>query len=308
MKPPAIKVEIIHIEGPLKGTIQEFVEPVIEIGRHPECHVCFPKDMNTISRKHAEIRREGNRFMAIDHSTNGTLVNGKMIQELILKDGDVLTISENGPKISILTTIIKENELPSELVQPQTPSRPVPETPTQKHYPDEHVELPPPVSAFSEKPTPLPKDKQEIPPKVPVQNLQQSFVIQFGPKIKSFQTLPITLGVGPECDFTIDHPEILSQHAQIYYSGDSYHIKDLSGRGLITINSKSVSDEAPLIADTCVSMSNTGPTFQFLGEGRLAEIETSPHSGSTRDRLGSQRNKDAGKAEKKTSFWSFKKK
>ena len=308
MKPPAIKVEIIHIEGPLKGTIQEFFDPVIEIGRHPECHVCFPKDMNTISRKHAEIRREGNRFMAIDHSTNGTLVNGKPIQEFILKDGDVLTISENGPKISVLTTIIKENELPPELIQPKPPSRPVPEAPIQNHYPDEHIESVPPASVFSqEQPTPV-KDRQDIPPKVPVQNIQQSFVIQFGPKIKSFQTLPITLGVGPECDFTIDHPAILSQHAQIYYSGNSYHIKDLSGRGLLTINGKSVSDEAPLVADTCVSMSNTGPTFQFLGEGRLAEIETSPHAGSTPDSPGSQRNNDAGKAGKKTSFWSFKKK
>lgn len=304
MKPPAIKVEIIHIEGPLKGTIQEFFEPVIEIGRHPECHVCFPKDMNTISRKHAEIRREGNRFMAIDHSTNGTLVNGKSIQELILKDGDVLTISENGPKISVLTTIIKENELPPELIQPQTPPRILPETPVQNHYPDEHIESAPPASVFSQEQPPPEKDRQDMPPKITIQNLEKSFVIQFGPKIKSFQTLPITLGIGPECDFAIDHPAILSQHAQIYYSDNRYHIKDLSGRGLITINGKSVSDEAPLVADTCISMSNTGPTFQFLGEGRLAEIETSPHSDSTPD----SPNNGVGKAGKKTSFWSFKKK
>ena len=304
MKPPAIKVEIIHIEGPLKGTIQEFFEPVIEIGRHPECHVCFPKDMNTISRKHAEIRREGNRFMAIDHSTNGTLVNGKSIQELILKDGDVLTISEKGPKISVPTTIIKENELPPEPVQPQTPPRILPETPVQNHYPDEHIESVPPASVFSQEPSAPDKNRQDIPPKVVVQSLQQSFVIQFGPKIKSFQTLPITLGIGPECDFAIDHPEILAQHAQIYYSDNRYHIKDLSGRGLITIDGKSLSGEAPLVADTCVSMSNTGPTFQFLGEGRLAEIETSPNTDSSRESL----NNGAGKAGKNTPFWSFKKK
>lgn len=304
MKPPAIKVEIIHIEGPLKGTIQEFFEPVIEIGRHPECHVCFPKDMNTISRKHAEIRREGNRFMAIDHSTNGTLVNGKSIQEIILRDGDVLTISENGPKISVLTTILKDNELQPESIEPQAPSHTLPETPAQNIYPDEHIESAPPASVFAQETPPPEKDQQDIPPRLPVQNLQQSFVIQFGPKIKSFQTLPITLGIGPECDFAIDHPAILSQHAQIYYSDNRYHIKDLSGRNLITINGKSISDEAPLVADTCISMSVTGPTFQFLGEGRLAEIETSPHSDSTPD----SPDNGVGKTGKKASFWSFKKK
>lgn len=308
MKPPSIKVEIIHIEGPLKGTIQEFFDPVIAIGRHPDCHVCFPGDMNTVSRKHAEIRREGNRFMVIDHSTNGTLVNGKPIQQLILKDGDVLTISENGPKISVLTTIIKENELPPEPVQPQTQSRPIPETPVKNHYPEEHIESVPTASVLPEKQSTPQKDSLDLPPESAVESIQQSFVIQFGPKIKSFRTLPITLGAGPECDFTIDHPAILSQHAQIYYRGNSYHIKDLSGRGLITINGKTVSDEAQLIADTCVSMSDTGPTFQFLGDGRLAEIETSPDSGSTRGSQGFLKNHDTGKTGKKSSFWSFKKK
>ncbi len=303
MKPPAIKVEIIHIEGPLKGTIQEFFDPVIEIGRHPECHVCFPKDMNTISRKHVEIRREGNRFMAVDHSTNGTLVNGKSIQEVILKDGDVLTLSEKGPKISILTTIIKEDELPPQLIQQQTSIPSPPEAPARSHYPEESVRKSPPVDDLS--PTPFPKknERQDLTPRAVVENTQKPFVIQFGAQIKSFQTLPITLGKSSECDFVIEHSALLAEHAQIYYYDNSYHIKDLTGRGLVAINGKSLSDEASLVADTCVSLSDTGPTFQFLGEGRLAEIETLPHV----DDAGNSLNGSEEKSKKK-SFWPFTKK
>lgn len=308
MKPPAIKVEIIHIEGPLKGTIQEFFDPVIEIGRHPDCHVCFPKDLNTISRRHAEIRREGNRFMAVDHSTNGTLVNGKSIQELILKAGDVLTIGENGPKISVLTTIIKEDELPPELSQPQTPPAPLPETSTRKYYPEGSVHIPPPASAPVQQPPPQKDEKQDISPNTSVQPIQKPFVIQFGPQIKSFQTLPITLGSGSECDFTIEHPAILAQHAQIYYLDNSYHIKDLTGRGLVTINGKLLPNAAPLIPDTCISLSNTGPTFQFLGDGRLAEIEASPQTDVALDNPVSHGSNNPAERGGKKSFWPFTKK
>ena len=308
MKPPAIKVEIIHIEGPLKGTIQEFFDPVIEIGRHSECHVCFPNDMNTISRRHAEIRREGNRFMAVDHSTNGTIVNGKSIQELILKDGDVLTIGENGPTISVLTTIIKEHDLPPELSQPPDPPPSLPEVPIKHHYPEEPEPFSPPSGALPQQPPPQKDEKQDISPKTSEQPIKKPFVIQFGPQIKSFHTLPITLGSGSECDFTIEHPAILAQHAQIYYFDNSYHIKDLTGRGLVTINGKLLSDKAPLISDTCISLSNTGPTFQFLGEGRLAEIEASPHTDVPLNKLDSYGNNTPGEKGKKKSFWPFTKK
>ncbi|MCW5214022.1 FHA domain-containing protein [Desulfobulbus sp. US5] len=105
MNIPAIKIQLIHIDGPLKGKIHEFSEDVVLLGRHPECHIVFPETCAAISRKHAEIRREGNRFKLIDKSTNGTLVNGKQQKEVFLKNGDVLILAEkNGPKVSFLTT------------------------------------------------------------------------------------------------------------------------------------------------------------------------------------------------------------
>jgi len=100
MKAPVIVVQLVHIYGPLKGEIQEFSESMILIGRHPSCHVLFPKDVAIVSRRHAQIVREGNRFKLIDQSDNGTFVNGKRVKEAYLKDGDVLIFAEGGPKVS----------------------------------------------------------------------------------------------------------------------------------------------------------------------------------------------------------------
>jgi pSer/pThr/pTyr-binding forkhead associated (FHA) protein len=96
--PPVIVMQLVHIFGPLKGEIQEFTDPVISIGRNPGCHLRFPAELTTISRKHAEIVREGNQFRLIDHSANGTFVNGKQVKEAVLRDGDVLELVRGGPR------------------------------------------------------------------------------------------------------------------------------------------------------------------------------------------------------------------
>ncbi|WDP92888.1 MAG: FHA domain-containing protein [Desulfobacter sp.] len=102
-QPLAIIVQLVHIHGPLKGGIQEFDGSEITIGRHPSSDLVFPKDLVVISRNHARIQREGNRFKIIDTSTNGTFVNGSRVTEAWLKNGDVIFFTEGGPKVSFLT-------------------------------------------------------------------------------------------------------------------------------------------------------------------------------------------------------------
>src|SRR5919202_5171961 len=56
------------------------VEEPITIGRLPECDIVL-SDPN-VSRRHAEIRRQGTDFVVVDlDSTNGTRVNGAGIKE-----------------------------------------------------------------------------------------------------------------------------------------------------------------------------------------------------------------------------------
>lgn len=262
-QPPVIVVQLIHILGPMKGEIQEFVDPVITIGRHPSCHLRFPADLTTISRKHAEIIREGNQFKLVDHSTNGTFVNGKRVTETYLKNGDVLTFAEEGgPKVSFLTQV---KEMPAEMPEIKVATPPPPPPPPRREtWPEPSPRTPEIKPRYA--PPEIPRQEEIF-----VQPVKANLVIQYGPTLRSFKQLPITIGKNPRCDFKIEHPAVLDQHAQIFFTQGQYWVKDLTGKGLLRINRQPVSIQAPLKLNDDLSLSPQGPAFRFIGEGRLVE-------------------------------------
>jgi pSer/pThr/pTyr-binding forkhead associated (FHA) protein len=269
--PPLIVVQFVHLHGPLKGEIQEFSGETITIGRHPESRLRFPPDLGIVSRKHAEIIREGNRFKLVDLSANGTFVNGKKVKEVYLKDGDVLTFAEGGPKVSFLTQMKQE--------QAETrPPSPLP--PDREEVPRVVVKEPsvPSVEPPLEEPTPVPVEVTKVP-----------VVFQYGPTLRSFKQLPITLGKHPSCQLTLDHPGILDMHAQIFFGLDQYWVKDLTGKGMVLVNGQPVRLQTPLGANDLMSLSPQGPVFRFLGEGRFAEAEdASPQAPDASPKDGKQ--------------------
>lgn len=255
---PAIIVQLIHIEGPMKGQILELSDHEISIGRHPSCQLKFPPDFNIISRKHATIIRDGNRFKLTDHSSNGTIVNGRRIKETYLKDGDVLTISEGGPKISFLTRMGEPSSVP------QTREAPPPSPVEEIVVPPVQVEEPP-------KPAPQPPPMSPEPAN-PVQETREPLIIQYGPTLRSFD-LPLKIGKHPDSGFFLDQAEILDFHAEIYFSGGQYLVRDLTGKQMISINNIPVGEGAALRQNDELALSSSGPFFQFLGNGRLSEVE-----------------------------------
>jgi hypothetical protein len=61
------------------------------IGRLPDCAV--PLSDPQVSRQHAEVRRGPDGFRVVDlGSTNGTTVNGSIVSEQALRDGDVISV------------------------------------------------------------------------------------------------------------------------------------------------------------------------------------------------------------------------
>jgi pSer/pThr/pTyr-binding forkhead associated (FHA) protein len=270
---PVIVVQLIHILGPMKGEIQEFSEGEISIGRDPSCSLCFPADLTAISRKHARITREGNQFRLIDASSNGTYVNGKRVQETSLKNGDVLEFAEGGPKVSFLSEIREGQPVteapavaPPEEIQQEPEIRPVQEPPPQYIPPEE----PEPVQQK------VREQKIEEPEHVPPQKVNMPLIIQYGPTLRSYRELPVTIGRSPKCDFVMDHSAIYDQHAQIFFTQNSYWIKDLTGQQPIHINGQPVFFQAQLNMNDEISLSQQGPVFRFLGEGRLAEVAPPP--------------------------------
>jgi pSer/pThr/pTyr-binding forkhead associated (FHA) protein len=255
---PKIAVRLVHFEGPLKGEVQEFVEESILIGRHPSCHVVFPADQRTIHRKHALIVREGNRYKVISQGVNGTFVNGKRVEEAFLNEGDVLMFAPGGPKLSFFSEATPE-QYPKDDLTYQSPQK----------EPATSADAPPPRSpaVFSAPPEPRP-ERDDL-----IQKAQVPLMIQYGPTLKSFKELPISLGKNLGCDYVLNHPAILDRHAQFFFADAQYCLKDLTGKSLISINGVPIHSHAPLKINDRISMSSQGPAFIFLGEGRLAEVD-----------------------------------
>lgn len=263
--PPAIVVQLFHIKGPvpLNGKEAGFYGSSISIGRHPNCHLRFSSDLTYISRQHAEILREGNQFKLIDRSTNGTFVNGKRVKEVFLKDGDVLMFGEGGPQVSFLTQM--EEGVSEKEVSPVTSLR---EPGREVRVEVVEVESPLPPRAPAEI-----KPIRTETPEVSAQSANAPLIIQYGPTIRSFKQLPITIGKSPKCEYPLDHPALSDQHAQVFFSENQYWVKDLTGQKLIRINRQPIGFQAPLRSNDELALSPRGPLFRFFGEGRLGEIE-----------------------------------
>lgn len=324
--PPNITVQLVHIQGPLKGEIQNFSEPLIAIGREPECGVRFPGDMVSVSRRHARIVREGNRFKLVDESTNGTFLNGKEISEAFLTPGDVITLSEeSGPKFSFLTEM--SEDLPADKETPplpepaprESPPPAPPRTAVEPEIPAAPPESPPPPFAREPEPVspPDPPPSAPFPESAPhrepspepatpppsagppppddreIERVKKPLAVQFGPTLRAFKELPILVGRHPDCDWEIVHDAILDRHARIFFHGNRYWIKDLTGKGSVRVNGQGAGGGLALSADDRIELAPGGPFFQFMAGGRLLEVEPPPFS------LGSapEANADGGEPE-----------
>lgn len=73
------------------GRKVEMEEDTVAIGRLPGCTIVL--DDPNVSRRHAEIRRQGGDAVLVDlGSTNGTLVNGVAVRRHRLEHGDRITL------------------------------------------------------------------------------------------------------------------------------------------------------------------------------------------------------------------------
>jgi len=243
-----------------------------------------------ISRKHAHIIREGNRFKLVDSSTNGTFVNGTKIDESWLKNGDVIFFTEGGPKVSFLT---RQGETAQAVSAPPSQAHPLPEVqpPLSQIQPVVHPQPvhPQPVHPQPVHPQPVhsqpvhsqpvhsqpahpPQQQTAPPPEIRVEPVRAPLVIQYGVVLKSFNELPITIGSSTDCDLPLEHPSLAAQHAQIFFSQGSYRIKDLTGQNSILINNQPILSPAALTPGDKLFFTATGPAFQFMEGGRMAEI------------------------------------
>jgi S1-C subfamily serine protease len=86
------------------GEVQQIIVDYIELGRDPKCQVRFGDDMTTVSRRHASIAADGDKWLLTHLSrSNPTLVNGRpMTTTHYLQNGDEIQLSPDGPKMGFL--------------------------------------------------------------------------------------------------------------------------------------------------------------------------------------------------------------
>jgi len=90
---PAGSALLIVQRGPNAGSRFLLDTDVVTAGRHPDSDI-FLDDV-TVSRRHAEFRREGDRTKVRDvGSLNGTYVNRDRIDEVVLSGGDEVQIGK----------------------------------------------------------------------------------------------------------------------------------------------------------------------------------------------------------------------
>jgi len=88
---------VIVRRGPAAGTKFTMDGDIVTVGRHPQSDI-FLNDI-TVSRRHAELRRQGTpgagRYEVTDlGSLNGTYVNRARVDSSVLSSGDELQIGK----------------------------------------------------------------------------------------------------------------------------------------------------------------------------------------------------------------------
>ncbi|WP_416234341.1 FHA domain-containing protein [Lentzea sp. NEAU-D7] len=92
-RPTGVATPSLTVEGRDPVTVA-LTEPVVVIGRDRGCGVVL--DDITVSRRHAELRREGNAVVLTDlGSLNGTYLNRTPVDSAVLHDGDTIWIGDH---------------------------------------------------------------------------------------------------------------------------------------------------------------------------------------------------------------------
>ena len=86
------------------GESQKIIIDQIELGRGHDCQVRFDETFETVSRRHAAIIRDGDRWKLVQLSTtNTTFLNGRAIDtEWYLQNGDEIQLAVGGPRLGFI--------------------------------------------------------------------------------------------------------------------------------------------------------------------------------------------------------------
>jgi S1-C subfamily serine protease len=96
-----MKAIFVHLSGSKRGKTESFTDSKIGIGTDSSCNLRFNllTDKNT-SPLHAEINLKECDYILKDlDSSKGTFINNRLIEEVVIHDGDLIEFGDNGPRV-----------------------------------------------------------------------------------------------------------------------------------------------------------------------------------------------------------------
>lgn len=93
------------------GESQKIIIDEVELGRDSNCQVRFDESFPTVSRRHAAIIKDGDKWKLVQLSkTNSTFLNGRPIDnEWYLENGDEIQLSVGGPRLGFIVPVGKQS-------------------------------------------------------------------------------------------------------------------------------------------------------------------------------------------------------
>lgn len=143
-------IRLTQTFGAHSGRVREFDQDTVRCGRLPTNDLAFdPHADLDASGNHAEIRREGQRWIIVDAgSRNGTLVNGRPVQRQTLENDDEIEFGTGGPRVKVE---IVQGAIPAGAIrnaQPTAPATPI-------NVPAGGIDMAPPTAAGGSPPPPI---------------------------------------------------------------------------------------------------------------------------------------------------------
>ncbi|MGB7069170.1 MAG: FHA domain-containing protein [Pyrinomonadaceae bacterium] len=217
--------DVAVLELPSSMGIQPFKleSPSVFMGRDGVCEINFESSDVMVSRKHAEIRRDSDRYLVYDNNSfNGTLINGqRIVTPTPLYDGDEIQLGYGGPVLRF-----------------KSPLQPAPKGASRAgQRAVESSQLSVSADRFEEMISKtmvikLDKEHRRITTEIKPQLLM---TLGFGNKNA------LLIGRDGTCDIRLDGLQISNRHARLTKNGSDVVIDDLNSTNGVYVNGKRIS-------------------------------------------------------------------
>ena len=205
---------------------------VTRIGRDPEGEIVIDVAAAVVSRRHAEIRKDGEHFSITDQkSFNGTLVNGQRITGAVtLFDGDQIQLGVGGPELRLIDPA---HPAPAHrAVQPGSPS------PSQQLIPSAFGQ----IAAIANRETIVATGSSTSRPAAAPDASQPQLLARL-----SFDNRrQLSVGRAADNDLRLDGLQISNHHARFARENGSVAVEDAGSTNGVYVNGERITGKRPI--------------------------------------------------------------